>query len=148
MKFSCSKDELMNALNICQKAVSSKTSNPLLEGILFKAFDQTLLLHSTNLEIGIKILLDAEVTIDGEIVLKSNLIGELIRKLSGSEVFIESNSKNQVKIDCLMSNFTIKGLPADEFPKFPEVIDDYSFSIEADIFKDLIRGTIFSVAVI
>lgn len=148
MKFSCSKDELMNALNICQKAVSTKTSNPLLEGILFKSYDQTLLLRSTNLEIGIQIVIDADVAIDGEIVIKSSLIGELIRKLSGSEVFIETNSKNQVKIDCLMSNFTIKGLEADEYPQFPEVIDDYSFSVDADVLKDLIRGTIFAVAVI
>ncbi|MBA2232325.1 DNA polymerase III subunit beta, partial [Escherichia coli K-12] len=122
-------------LSIAQKAVSSKTSLPILEGILFKVYDQKLLLRSTNLEIGVQIIIPAEVETEGEIVLSANLISDLIRKLSGSDVYFESNDQYQIKIDCMMSNFTLKGLPSDEFPDFPEVIEDYSFSIDASELK-------------
>ena len=147
MKFSCSRDALINALSIAQKGVSNKTTLPVLEGILFQVYNNQLVLTSTDLEIGVQTSLPANVDMDGEIILSSNLITEVIRKLSGEEVFFQKDNSNQVKIECLLSNFTIKGFPTDEFPEFPEVIEEHSFVIEAGVLKEMIRGTIFSVAV-
>jgi DNA polymerase-3 subunit beta len=147
MKFNCSKDSLIKALNIAQKAVSSKTTLPILEGILFRARNNTLLLRSTDLEMGIEVTLPADVEKEGEIVLSSSITGELIKKLSGEDVFFESDDNNQIKIECLLSNFNLKGLATDEFPTFPEVIDDHNFSIKSSVLKELIRGTLFSVAI-
>ncbi|MGL4607630.1 MAG: DNA polymerase III subunit beta [Eubacteriaceae bacterium] len=146
MKFNCTKENLISALNVSQKAVSSKTTHPLLEGILFTAKDNKLFLRSTDLEIGIEIDIPASVDKEGEIVLSSSITGDLIRKLSGSDIFFESDEKNQMKIECLLSSFTLKGFPSDDFPAFPEMIEDHIFSIEASVLKELIRGTLFSVA--
>lgn len=146
MKFNCSKESLIGALTIAQKAVSSKTTIPILEGILFSVQDNKLLLRSTDLEIGVEIKIPADVEQEGEIVLSSTIIGELIRKMSGSIVFFESDEHNQIKIDCLLSNFTLKGLSGDEFPAFPEIIEDHIFSIESSVLREMIKGTIFSVA--
>ena len=146
MKFSCSRDALINALSIAQKGVSNKTTLPVLEGILFQVYNNQLVLTSTDLEIGVQTSIPANVDMDGEIILSSNLITEVIRKLSGEEVFFQKDDSNQVKIECLLSNFTIKGFPTDEFPEFPEVIEEHSFVIEAGVLKEMIRGTIFSVA--
>ena len=146
MKFNCSKESLMGALNIAQKAVSSKTTLPILEGILFSVQDNNLLLRSTDLEIGVEVSIPAEVQQEGAIVLSSTITGELIRKMSGSDVFFESDDHNQMKIECLLSNFTLKGLATDEFPDFPEIIEDHIFSIESSVLRELIKGTLFSVA--
>lgn len=146
MKFSCSRDALINALSIAQKGVSGKTTLPILEGILFQVYNNQLILTSTDLEIGVQTSTPANVEVDGEIILSSNLITEVIRKLSGEEVFFQKDDKNQVKIDCLLSNFTIKGTATEEFPEFPQVIEDHSFVIEATILKEMIHGTLFSVA--
>ncbi|MBC3804877.1 DNA polymerase III subunit beta [Acetobacterium fimetarium] len=146
MKFNCLKENLMGALAIAQKAVSSKTTLPILEGIFFSAANNNLLLRSTDLEIGVEVTIPADVEIEGDIVLSSSIIGELIRKMSGSDVFFESDEHHQIKIECLLSNFTLKGLSADEFPALPEVIEDHIFSIDASVLKELIKGTLFSVA--
>lgn len=146
MKFNCSKESLMGALNIAQKAVSSKTTLPILEGIFFRVQNNNLLLRSTDLEIGVEINVPATVESEGEIVLSSAITGELIRKMSGSDVFFESDDHNQMKIECLLSNFTLKGLATDEFPAFPEIIEDHIFSIESSVLRELIKGTLFSVA--
>jgi len=146
MKFNCSKESLMGALNIAQKAVSSKTTLPILEGIFFSVKNNNLLLRSTDLEIGVEINIPAIVENEGEIVLSSTITGELIRKMSGSDVFFESDDNNQMKIECLLSNFTLKGLATDEFPAFPEIIEDHVFTIESSVLRELIKGTIFSVA--
>lgn len=146
MKFSCSKEHLISALNVSQKAVSSKTTNPLLEGILFSAYNNKLLLRSTDLEIGVEIYIPATIEIEGEIVLSSSITGDLIRKISGSEIFFESDSQHQMKIECLLSSFTLKGFSSDEFPAFPEIIEDHIFLIDSSVLRELIRATLFSVA--
>jgi DNA polymerase-3 subunit beta len=66
--------------------------------------------------------------------------------MSGSDIFFKSDEHHPIKIECLLSNFTLKGLPTDEFPSFPEVIEDHVFTIDASVLKELIRGTLFSVA--
>lgn len=146
MKFSCSRDALIGALSIAQKGVSSKTTMPVLEGIMFSVYNNQLTLTSTNMEIGVRTTLPVTSESNGNVILSSNLIGEMIRKLSGNDVFFETDAQNQVKIECLLSNFTIKGLPTEEFPEFPEVIEEYSFVIDAAQLREMIRGTIFSVA--
>lgn len=146
MKFNCSKESLIVAIAIAQKAVSSKTTLTILEGILFSVSNNNLLLRSTDLEIGVEVNIPANVELDGDIVLSSSIIGELIRKMSGSDVFFESDEYHQIKIECLLSNFTLKGLSAEEFPAFPEIMEDHIFSIDASVLRELIRGTLFSVA--
>lgn len=147
MKFSCSRDHLINALSIVQKGVSNKSTMPVLEGIMFQVYNNQLILTGTDLEIGVQTTLPASVESDGEIVLSSTLITELIRKFSGDEVFFEKDDQNQIKIECLLSNFKIKGYPTDEFPEFPQTIEEHSFTIEGSVLREMIRGTLFSVAV-
>ncbi|MEF9918953.1 MAG: DNA polymerase III subunit beta [Eubacterium sp.] len=147
MKFSCSRDALVDALFIAQKGVSNKTTMPILEGILFQVYNNQLFLTATDMEIGVQTSIPATVDTDGEVVLSSILISDVIRKLSGDEVFFKKDDLNQVKIECLLSNFMIKGFPTDEFPDFPEINEDYSFVISAAHFKEMIRGTLFAVAV-
>ncbi|MDD2413665.1 MAG: DNA polymerase III subunit beta [Eubacteriaceae bacterium] len=147
MKFDCSKDNLINALSLVSRGVANKTTMPILEGILFQVYDNQLFLTSTNLEISIQTAIPAHTEQDGEVILQSNFISELVRKLSGDDVFFELLDHYQLKMDCQLSSFTIKGLPTREFPEFPEVIDDYNFVIESSELKSLIHGTIFAVAV-
>lgn len=146
MKFNCSRDHLIQALSTVQKGVSNKTTMPVLEGILFSVYNNQLTLTATDLEIGVQTRIPAETESTGDVVLSSNLIGEMIRKLSGDSVFFELDNQNQMKIECLLSNFTIKTLSAEEFPAFPSVDQEHCFKIESGKLRDMIRGTLFSVA--
>jgi DNA polymerase-3 subunit beta len=146
MKFDCSKDELVSALSTVQRGVASKTTIPVLGGILFRAMDNHLTLTATDMEIGVKTTISANVQTDGEIVLSSGFIFELIRKLSGDTVFFEGLEGQMVKVDCLLSSFTIRGMSTEEFPSFPEIMEDHDFTIDASQLKAMIHGTLFSVA--
>jgi len=147
MKFDCSKDALISALSTVSRGVATKTTMPILEGILFQVYDHKLHLTATNLEIFIQTAIPANVEQDGEVVLQSHFIFELVRKLSGDDVFFDLQDHYQLKMDCLLSSFTIKGLPSNEFPEPPEIEHDHDFVIEASELKSLIHGTIFSVAI-
>ena len=78
MKIICSKEELVNGINIVQKAVSAKTTFPILEGILIEAGDQ-FKLTGNDLELGIECFVNADIREQGSIALNSRMFGEIIK---------------------------------------------------------------------
>lgn len=146
MKFSCSRDELQSALNTTKHGVASRTTMQVLEGILFNVDNQTLHLTATDLKIGISTEIPVDAQEDGAVVLNATLITNVIQRLPGDTVYFSSDDKNRVTVECLNSEFVINGLPADEFPEFPEIDKNFSFTVEADDFKKLIDSTRFATA--
>ncbi|SEF97961.1 DNA polymerase-3 subunit beta [Caloramator fervidus] len=146
MFFTCEKNILQEAINIVQKATSSKTTYPILEGILIRAVDNKVYLTATDLDIGIETFIDANVIRTGSIVLNSKLFGEFIRMLPNDTVSIELLENNFVKITCQKSEFTILGNNPDEFPKLPAINENSLYEIPQDILRLMIKQTIFAIA--
>lgn len=145
MKVICSKENLLEGINIVQKAVSTKTTLQILEGILLEAEDQ-LKLTGNDLEIGIECLVEADIRDKGTIVLNSKMFGDIIRKLPDSEVLIEVKQNNTVIIECEKSHFELKGLPSSGFPALPTIEKQNSFDISQKLLRDMIKQTIFAIS--
>ncbi len=105
-----------------------------------------LTLTGTDLEVGLKLFVPAEIKESGELTLPSKKIFEIVRE-SGSELItIEETENSWVVIKAGLSTYNLAGIASDEFPEFPEY-EDFSFiSFEAHIFTDLIEKIIFSIA--
>lgn len=146
MKVICSKSNLLEGINIVQKAVSTKTTLQILEGILLEA-DSDFKMTGNDLEIGIECFVDADIREKGSIVLNSRMFGEIIRKLPDSEVLIEVKPNNMVIIECENSHFELKGLPAAGFPALPTIEKEKSFTISQKLLKDMIKQTIFAISI-
>ncbi len=146
MQFTTTKISLVNAVNTVQKAVSTKTTLPILEGILFEAIDNDIYLMGTDMEIGIRTKLSGNVYREGKVVLSAKLISELSRKLPDDEVKIELKENNKTLISCKNSEFNIQGEAGEDFPKMPEVVGEKNALIPKELFRSLIKETIFSVA--
>jgi DNA polymerase-3 subunit beta len=146
MKIVCSKENLSDGINIVQKAVSTKTPMPILEGILFEAKDNNLKLVGNDLQIGIECFVEADILEEGSIVINSRIIGDIIRRLPDSEVLIEVKENNEVFIECENSHFSIKGLEADGFPDLPFVNRENEFKLKQSLLKEMVRQTIFAVS--
>ena len=124
MKFLCSRDRLTEAISVVQKAVSTRSTLPILDGILIEASStEGVKLTGYDLETGIECSLDSDVTEGGSIVINSRLIGEIVRKLPDNQVSFESNSNLQISIESGSSVFSIKGMSAEGYPKIPTVSD-------------------------
>jgi DNA polymerase-3 subunit beta len=145
MKVICSKENLMEGINIVQKAVSTKTTLPILEGILLEAEDK-LKLTGNDLEIGIECYVEADVKRKGAIVLNARMFGEIVRRLPDSEVLLEVKENNAVVIECENSLFEIKGIASDGFPALPSIEKENAIKISQKILKDMIKQTIFAVS--
>lgn len=146
MKFICDKANLLEAINTVQKAVSQKSTLPILEGILIECTEEKLILTGNDLELGIRYEVEASVSEPGSIVLNSRMFGDIIRKLPDAPVLLDCDENNITKIKCVNVDFDISGLMASEFPKITEVEKDTSIKIEASKLKKMIKQTIFAVS--
>ncbi|MCG8501434.1 MAG: DNA polymerase III subunit beta [Firmicutes bacterium] len=145
MKLSCEKNILLENINIVQKAVSPKSTLPILEGILLEA-DENLKLTGNDLELGIECTVEATIEQKGSVVLSSKIFGEIIRKLPNDIVNIEVEDNHHTTIKCGNSEFNIMAITASEFPELPSVQKEESaLIIPQQKLRSMIRETIFAV---
>lgn len=146
MKFYCDKNEFSESVSIVQRIVSTKSTLPALEGILIKASNDLLTLISNDLEIGIITSIPAKVTEPGDIVLNAKLFSEILRKLPDEKVYISSDEKLLTTVTSGVSEFTILGIPASEFPETPALSECENFSVTQGILSGMLRQTNFCIS--
>jgi DNA polymerase-3 subunit beta len=147
MKFSCNQQILSKALNTVSKAVSSRTTIPILKGILLEASsDGNLKLAASDLDLSIEKTVPVNVLEEGSIVVSSKLFIDIIRKLPNEEVEVEE-SEGSVTIRCLASEFTIVGQPADEFPNIGEIKEETGIRIDKEVLKEMIKRTSYAASI-
>ena len=111
MKIICKRQSLVEAVSNVQRAVSSKSTLPALEGILLKTNSQAVELCGYDLELGITTFIKAEVQEEGEIVLSAKLFSDIVRRLPGDSVTITVDEKLIVGIQSGVAEFSIVGIP-------------------------------------
>ena len=145
MRFTCEKSLLVQSLNIAGRAVASKSSLTVLEGILCKA-GQELSFTGYNMETGITYIVDADVTDPGQCILPARLFGDIIRRLPEGPVTVVVDESYKVSIRAGYASFTISAENADDYPELPDVSAGRSVAIPQNKLKELISGTIFAVS--
>lgn len=147
MKFICNRQKLCEAVLNVSRAVTTKSSIPALEGILFQAADQTLTLTGYDLEMGITTVLEADIQEPGDVVINARLISDILRKVDCESVTITVDAKMLTIINAGVSEFTILGNPASEYPDMPQIGSESQLALKADTLKSMIDQTIFAVAI-
>lgn len=143
MKITCSKSDLLSSVSIVMKAVSNKTTLPILECILIEVQDQ-IKLTATDMELGIETYVNGTILKTGKIAIDAKLFSEIIRKLPDSEIVIETDANYQALIKCEKAKFTIAGKSGDDFSLLPGVERTRGICLSQFTVKEVIRQTIFS----
>ncbi len=121
MRLTIARGELFNMLSTVGKGLSSRSTLPILSGILFSADqDGTLTIQTTDLEVSIKTSSAAAVDTQGQVVLPGKLITDIVRSLPEAAMNIRIDGEIAL-ISCGQASFTLKTLNAADFPKFPEI---------------------------
>lgn len=149
MKFNCSQQTLTKALNTVSKAVSTRTTLPVLKGILIEAkSNDTLVLTASDLEISIRKEIKASVQEEGAVVVLSKFFGDMIRKLPNEDIYFEETEDGKILIKTNSSESTGICLPVDEFPKIGEKeSNSRELIFNKDIFKNMVRKTSFAASI-
>ncbi len=146
MKIICYKDKIIKAINSVVKGVASKTTMPILEGILIQTNDNEIKLTTYDLEIGIEYVMECEVEEQGSTVVNAIMFSEIIRKLPDTEIHISLNSQNLLEIECEGSLYKLATMNPEEFPELPKIEVENSIEIDQNVLKNMIRRTIFAVS--
>ncbi len=148
MKFTCDQTNLVKALNTVSKAVTARTTIPILKGILLSLEGNTLTLTASDLEISIEKTIEVKGIENGSLVVSAKLFSDIIRKLPNETISIEGNENEKTIIKTSSSQFTIVSIQADEFPRIGAVEEEQErFIFDKDILREMIRKTTFCASV-
>jgi DNA polymerase-3 subunit beta len=145
MRFTCEKGMLVRALNIASRAVASKSSLTVIEGILCRA-EKELSFTGYNMETGITYTVEADISDPGKCILPARLFSDIIRRLPEGPVTVVVDESYKVSIRAGYASFTISAESADDYPELPDVGAGRRVSIPQQRLKELISGTIFAVS--
>lgn len=130
MKFKINRDHFSNGLAQVLNVVGSKAAMPILSNVLIEAEKDHISLTTTNLDLGIRCRIKAEVKEGGSVTLPVKRLAGIVRELPNVDVSVDAAANHQVKIASGGSHFKIMGLGAEEFPKLPDTAEDKTFALE------------------
>ena len=147
MKFSASKENLLEGVQVVQRAVSFNNPLPVLTGIKFTAGDGFLSLVATDLEIGAQCRIPAKVSEPGEVVLPGRYIIEVIKRLPDVNLlFTADRLTGGARIGYGKSSIVLNGFPPGEFPEVDFTPGEIRFTVRDDNFKEAVRQVSFAAA--
>ena len=120
MKLTCSRDLLLNSIYVVSKAVSSRTTLPILECILLTADERGLTLTANDLEISIESSpIEADIETEGKVAIEARILSDIIRRVNGVDVIIDTDNDFITVISSGNSEFKIMGRDGSDFPAIP-----------------------------
>lgn len=146
MKLTCDRQTLANAVTGVSKAVTQRSTIPVLEGIHMKAEGFQITLTGYDLELGITTTVEANVLEPGEVVLSARLLGDMVRRISSDEVQISADAANLTTIKGGTVEYDIMGLDPGDFPELPSTDAEKTLDIPAPDLREMIETTIFAVS--
>ncbi|WP_281197697.1 DNA polymerase III subunit beta [Staphylococcus schleiferi] len=154
MEFSIQRDYFITQLNDTLKAISPRTTLPILTGIKIDAKNEGIVLTGSDSEISIEITIpnqvDGEeivnVTEPGSVVLPGRFFVDIIKKLPGREVKLSTNEQFQTLITSGHSEFNLSGLDPDQYPLLPQVSSEDALQLPVKVLKNVIAQTNFAVS--
>jgi DNA polymerase III subunit beta len=147
MQIVCSKAELQKGIQTVQSAVSTKSTLPVLSNILLETQTNQLKLAATDLEVGVRCVIKAEVVKEGAITVPAKTFSDFVRTLQDNqEIKINAEDASKMEIRCGKAKCVLLGLPKEDFPVLPEFHEDHAIEIESKTLSDMIKKTSFSVS--
>lgn len=153
MNFTINRTAFISQLNNVLRAISSKTTIPILTGLKMVVDTDRIVLTGSNSDITIESVIDASdedygltVKEAGAIVLPARFFSEIVKKLPDKKVTIEVTSGFQTDITSGTAKFQINGQDASNFPHLPEIESDNTITLPTDVLKEVIRQTVIAVS--
>ena len=146
MNIICDKTLLSAAIDGVSKAVTLRSTIPVLEGILLKAEGFQLTLTGYDLEMGIVTTIEANVKEPGEIVLNAKLLSSMISRMPSGQITIQSADNGKTTIQSGVAQFEIQSMSASDFPELPNTGAEETLTIKTGVLRDMIDRTLYAVS--
>jgi len=144
MKFKINRDHFTSGLQQVLNVVGTRATMPILSNVLIEAEENQISLTTTNLDLGIRCKIQAEVAEKGSLTLPVRKLSSIVRELPSLDVELETYSNNQAKITSGSSLFRIMGIGADEFPPLPSFSDQHSYVLRQDDLQRMVKSVSYA----
>lgn len=144
MKFKINRDHFSNGLAQVLNVVGSKTTMPILSNVLIEADKDFISLTTTNLDLGIRCKIKADVKEGGAVTLPVKRLATIVRELPNLDVTFDASPNHQVKLASGGSNFRIMGIGKEEFPPLPEFGDEKSFTLDQPELVSMLKSVSYA----
>jgi DNA polymerase-3 subunit beta len=144
MKFKINRDHFANGLAQVLNVVGSKATMPILSNVLIEAEKDQISLTTTNLDLGIRCRIKAEVKEPGAVTLPVKRLAGIVRELPNIDVTLDASPTHQIKLTSGGSTFRIMGIGREEFPPLPEFGEEKAFSLEQSELVTMLKSVAYA----
>ncbi len=144
MKFKINRDHFANGLAQVLNVVGSKATMPILSNVLIEAEKDQISLTTTNLDLGIRCKIKAEVKETGAVTLPVKRLAGIVRELPNVDVTLDASPNHQVKLTSGGSTFRIMGIGKEEFPPLPEFGEEKAYSLEQSELATMLKSVAYA----
>ncbi|MFA5007068.1 MAG: DNA polymerase III subunit beta [Candidatus Izemoplasmatales bacterium] len=151
MNFTINKEVMLNNLLVAQKALSTKTPAPYLQGVKLEVYQNELVMVTSNSDISIKLSVKHEslsVESTGEVLVPGRYFVEIIRKLDGDRIAVSVIENNMLRIVAGNSDITLNMMNVDDFPQIEFFMNDNPIRLDSKVMRSIIRQTTFATSVV
>src|SRR6202789_2959534 len=144
MKFKTNRDHFANGLSQVLNVVGSKATMPILSNVLIEAEKDQISLSTTNLDLGIRCRIKAEVQETGAVTLPVKRLASIVKELPNIDVSVDASPNHQVKLSSGGSTFRIMGIGREEFPPLPEFGDEKAYTLDQPELSAMLRSVAYA----
>lgn len=145
MKFTCTKENLSNALSMISGIANRQTNLPILANVLIQATEAHVELISTDLEVAIKTIVRARIETAGTFTVPAKTLLDYISLVDNEQIDV-SVSGHELILESGGASTKIKGEPSDDYPVIPDIIEDNPYTVLASPFKEALSQSVFAAA--
>lgn len=147
MNFICNRELIQKCIMGAERVTSKNSSLPILNSVLLTTNNKTLIIRSTNLEVGVEFQIPAEIKEEGNIAVSGAIFSNTLSNLQDEENISIIVKDNVCKIITKSKNITLKGFLTDDFPTIPIITDGDNFTIQSQSFIQGVKSVIFNAAI-
>ena len=145
MKLTIPQPTLAAGLQLAARLTNNRSSLPVLSMVLLTADENGLHLAATDLEVSVRLHLEAQVEKAGSICVPARTFADLVNTFSHEQVAL-SLKKDKLEVTCGKSKAALNGVPGSEFPPFPQALPEQGFVLPAQALKSLLQQVIFAAS--
>ncbi len=139
MKFSVSRERFLAQLGVAVRGVSTRSAIQTLAGVLVRAEGDAVELQATDMELGVRVRVDATPERDGTAVVPGRLLLDVVRSLPRDELTFEHRpSEQDIELVSGSARFHLRTLPPEDFPKLPEADGQATVELPARAFVETV----------
>ena len=148
MQFSCISNELAKGVNIVKRAISSSNNAPIFSGIHMVLAGNDLNLVGMDVNFTMNLVLQVNGAVDGEILVPSKAIGELLARFDGDDTLTLSQGENEKELTIeavkARGQYHIPLMDPSDYPALPVIGQEHVLSLSEEVMGSLIRSTVYA----